>query len=338
MKYHTKAGGIDDGQQNRLLDTIRNPDIGDQLYSKGEQAMVQYRILPYFALLLLTIGHHTCSAQGDSSEGDVQSLIDELKNITAQARQQRAADRWLLNALDDLAAKYEWPWRRVLLDERFADGDFTANPAWQVVSGQYWIDASLGLRSRVGQVQQPETTSKDNAGDQDFGQVLLRGLLESMVEDQSSTQTPAQPAATHAQIFLPIEISNAFAIRISFSVHNMPSETGRFLTGVYQGANADSGYLLSLTTGAAPVLDVIRVRAGGSAIIESLPLNAQIQDGQTHQLEWRRNGDGQMELLLDANSISRTSDRAFSEPFQAINIFNMGGDYAVRSIAVFGSQ
>lgn len=300
--------------------------------------MLHSRILPYLSLLLSIIGHQACLAQADSGEGDIQSLVDELKTLTTQARQQRAADRWLLNALDDLANKYEWPWRTLVLDERFADGDFTSNPAWQVVSGQYWIDASLGLRSRVSESQQPQPATTDDSDDQDVGEVLLRGLLRSMMEDKSSTQPSSQPASTHAQIFLPIEISNTFAIRTSFSVHNMPSETGRFLIGVYQGANADSGYLLSFTIGATPMLDVIRVRAGGSAIIESLPLDTRLQDGQAHELEWRRHKDGQMELLLDANLISRTNDRAFLQPFQTINIFNMGGDYAVRSITVFGSR
>ncbi len=46
-------------------------------------------------------------------------------------------------------SKYDWPWRSELLLDDFSDGNFTADSAWTVISGKFWVDASLGLRSSV---------------------------------------------------------------------------------------------------------------------------------------------------------------------------------------------
>ena len=65
--------------------------------------------------------------EGDS---ELQSMVDQLRAITEQAKRDRSADFRLLQQLDDLAGRYDQPWRITLLEDSFADGDFTANPAW----------------------------------------------------------------------------------------------------------------------------------------------------------------------------------------------------------------
>ena len=99
-------------------------------------------------LLLLILLSLPLTAQASDSE-KLQAMVDELRALTDKARNQRAADRWLINSMDDLAARYDWPWRRKLLMEDFSDGNYNRNPAWQVISGQFWVDRRLGLRSQV---------------------------------------------------------------------------------------------------------------------------------------------------------------------------------------------
>ncbi len=91
-------------------------------------------------LLLFLVTATTASYAVDSENEQLQTLVDQLKGITEKARNERAADRWLLSALEELVERYNWPWRDQLLMEEFSDGDFQQDPTWQVRSGQFWVD------------------------------------------------------------------------------------------------------------------------------------------------------------------------------------------------------
>lgn len=40
-----------------------------------------------------------------------------------------------------------WQWRRVLLRDGFEDGNYSADPAWNVIGGRFWVESRTGLRS-----------------------------------------------------------------------------------------------------------------------------------------------------------------------------------------------
>ena len=65
--------------------------------------------------------------------------LEELRTLVEKSRRERAADRWLQNALEDLLAKHDSPWQREVLYDDFADGDFNRNPTWQVMRGQFQV-------------------------------------------------------------------------------------------------------------------------------------------------------------------------------------------------------
>ena len=68
-----------------------------------------------------------------AGEADTQTLVDELRQLADQARQQRAADRWLQRALDDMVARYDWPWRKELVFDDFGEWVELYNPGTQPV-------------------------------------------------------------------------------------------------------------------------------------------------------------------------------------------------------------
>lgn len=49
--------------------------------------------------------------------------------------------------LSDPVVEQPWIWRRILIQDGFRDGNFEANPAWEVTSGRFWVEAGRGLRS-----------------------------------------------------------------------------------------------------------------------------------------------------------------------------------------------
>ena len=279
---------------------------------------------------------HCLMAQQRAANDDVQAIVDKLKQLSERARDERSADRWLLNAMDDLIRDYEWPWRVELVHEDFSDGDFTRDPVWQVRSGDYWLDRALGLRSRISTRPPPQQTVPQKREEQDMGQVLLEGLLRGVMESQDNERKPETPVNnTDAEIILPLVISNAFAIKLELSIHNAPGESGRLLFGLSQ-EQSGSGYLLVVKTGDFPAIELVRIRDGSSAVIENIILQNALPIGQVHTLEWRRDDYGLMQLRLNGETLANTSDRAFRGPFQRFNIVNAGGDYAVRRVTIHG--
>lgn len=277
----------------------------------------------------------TARSQPASNNADVQAIVDQLKALNERARTERGADRWVLNSLDTLIRKYEWPWRENLLNEDFSDGDYTGLPAWQVVSGRFWVDASLGLRSRTAVRSRPTAKTPPKRTDDDVGRQILDSLFGSVLETEADRAADtSQESSGNTEIILPLEISHAFAMQVEFSMHNAPSENGRLVFGIYQGPARDAGYQIALQTGSDPVVDLLRVRAGRSAIIDSIRLDHGIDEGELHALGWRQDDTGRIDLLLDDQRLISTSDRAFRGPYQGLNIVNGGGDYAIRSISL----
>ena len=72
-------------------------------------------------------------------------LIDAPGTLVDEAERAHAADpRLLRDPRDprDLARRFERSWRVSVLSD-----DFTANPAWNVTQGRYWVEPGYGLRS-----------------------------------------------------------------------------------------------------------------------------------------------------------------------------------------------
>jgi len=291
------------------------------------------RLLAAFTLLAAS---SATVAATDNEE--LQSLVDQLKALTQKARQQRAADRWLLNAMEDLAAKYDWPWRDELVYEDFSDGDFRQDPQWQPISGQFWVDGRLGLRSRTEaalsrQPEQPQRWEK-----QDLGKALLGALLQEALKGDKRKPEPDRATTQRggpAEIHLPLSIPGVFSVQTEFSLHNAPAEQGEIEFGLYQNPQGSSGYRLVLYTGKRSTIELLSLRGGRTTIIDAIDL-PEFGIGQPHELAWRRSPNGQITILFDGEQLSQTRDHSFRHPFKRFVIKNVAGDLAVQSVAIHG--
>ncbi len=298
------------------------------------------RILTFFATIGLILSLQSpVFAAGEDAE--LQSMVDELRGITEKARQQRAADRWLLTAMEDLVAKYDWPWRDELISEDFSDGDFSQDPAWQTVSGEFWLDRRLGLRSRtpIRETRQEQPAEEPKKEKQDIGKALLGALLKEALgpekekEQQQSSQQPSGPA----EIQLPQQIPSVFAAEMEISVHNRPAEEGQYEFGLYQDSQGGSGYRLVLFTGDRPALEVLSIRSGRTMVLDNVTID-DLGDGESHTLGWRRDPTGRMEVFVDGTSVSSVRDNSFRYPFKQFNLTNKGGDMALQSLSLQGGS
>jgi hypothetical protein len=276
-----------------------------------------------------------------------QDFVDKLKGLIDESEKARAADPQFLRDLRGLAREYDRPRRRVVLSDRFEDGDFTNNPAWTVTRGRYWVERGWGLRSAVKvetgagaaaaqPAPEPERRKGRDAAAAIFGQILQQAIdPEGKLGggQAGSTQSGGAPATA---IQTALTVTNAFAVEIDFS--SWKAE-GRLEIGPYQGipkgAERAQGYVMAYTPGGG--LELLRVSSRGSSIIDRRTGLTALEDKKTHRLLWTRNADGLMAVSIDGREVLKASDQAFRGPFDGLRMVNRGGDYILKRIAVFAT-
>jgi len=303
------------------------------------------RCLPMWIVLVMFLVTTPFQCRAEESP-DLQGLVDELRVLTEKSRDQRAADRWLQQALEDLVSKYDWPWRTELLFDDFSDGNFTEDPAWGVISGKFWVDASLGLRSRVlpQRRAQAEESGAERSRDsrRDLGSAFVESLLNQAFEREESEGGRSRSREDTSQggparIRLAAQITNAFFLQMEFSVHNEPGVEGHFEVALFQEQAGEYGYLLAIYTGEAGMMDLYRLRRGQRELVYSARLDTGLGNGERHELVWRQATNGQVEVLSDGKAIIDLRDRAFRDGYRWLELVNQGGELGVRQVKILGT-
>ena len=63
-----------------------------------------------------------------------------------------------------------------------------------------------------------------------------------------------------------------------------------------------------------------------------------LEDGRVHTIQFTRDGSGEMVFSLDGAELIRTRDRRLNGAVDAVLFINGGGDYAIRSVAVYSAS
>ena len=90
--------------------------------------------------------------------------------------------------------------------------------------------------------------------------------------------------------------------------------------------------------GQTPTLELQRLTAGRSAVVETTNKVGQLADSRTRHLEWQRHSDGSMVVSLDGEVLIQTTDRATQSAFDGFTFVNRGGDYSLRQIEILGTR
>jgi hypothetical protein len=268
---------------------------------------------------------------------DDQTLIQELRQLADEARRQRAADRWLQRALDDLVARHEWPWQRELVFDDFADGDYQHNPTWQAVSGRFWVARGRGLRSRAD--TRPSSRQDDGSPQPSVEAAILGALLDQAISRRDDGRPPSGLAVYDepSELLLQTEITNAFALDAEFSLET-PDGPGRLALSLLQGSSSSYGYRLRIKTGRDGFVELERVRGGRTAIVDGARLTTDPGDGGRHRLAWRQAANGDVTVELDDRPLFRVRDKAFRDGYQQLVLSHWSGDLTLHSIRVSGTN
>ncbi len=272
---------------------------------------------------------------GPVGGGQTQELVDQLKELIRGAEQDRRSNPAITKQLRDLVRRYDWPWRVSLLYDDFRDGDYAYDPRWVVNHGEFRVARGAGLRSYLD----PSTSGMYRTSDRRsespalelLGELLLGARERAVGETQSSSQS-------EAEIFTRVGITKAFALKLQLNIKNYVDRKSRLEFGPFQGEERKSGYRLAYESGRTPSLSLLRFGPNRSAVIEMVDQGIVVDDGVPHTLEWRRNNDGEMVVLLDSKEVMRTVDRAHDDPFDGFAVINKGGEFELKQVSILGTQ
>ncbi len=268
--------------------------------------------------------------QGGSA--DVGALLESLEKLIDQAERDRAADPQFLLDLREVLAGYQAPAMKRLLSDDFKDGNYTQNPTWTVSAGQFAIDKKgsyTGLRSTI---IPPGTVSGQTQSQS--GAAVALNILNVLLNQPGQTQTQTQSNTQYAAIYTPVKVSNAFAVRLEFA----SAETfGQFHFGPYQGSG-NVAYKVAYLPGQQNNIRLLRVTSKGTTTIGNSKNAVNLEDGQRHVIEWTRDGNGKMAVMLDGTAVINVADKSIANPFVGFYMINYGGSYWVRSITVDGTS
>ena len=251
----------------------------------------------------------------------IQEFRDKLNALVDEAEKAKAADPLFLQDLRNLANGTKTSASKIVLEDSFADGDFTQNPVWTVTDGAYFIENGWGLRNKVQSGQ-----SSDRALSNEEKAIKLFGAILTGKAPQESSGSGL--TAVHSLAAVP----NAFVIEADlYSV----IQDGQFALSTFQGSDRSAGYRLAYSVGEGFSLQ--RYTRQGISTIATGGRNLALEDKKFHAVQWTRAKDGAMTVSVDGAAVLQATDMSFRDPFQGVELATRGGDFIIKKIRVSGT-
>jgi len=266
-------------------------------------------------------------------DSQVQGLVDELNKLIDSAAAARAADPAFIRDLRDLARRFDWPWRKRVLFDDFADGNLSANPAWTVIGAPVTVDRFDGVRSRVTLETAPAAQTQGGGDGGDVAVQILGALLKQ--RSGGDSQEPAPQRYDESILATSADTANQFALQADIVFAS--AVNGYIELGVMQGANR-LGYRVGIRPGARDAaVEILRVGSRGSGVVDSAVVATATWEAkpatQPKAVLFTRDEVGNMKVSIDGTLVLSANDRAFLDGFDGVIVRNGGGDYVLRSIA-----
>lgn len=255
----------------------------------------------------------------DSNRQALSDLLTELEQKIKDADKRMIAHPKFLKELQSLVDKFRGRLRQVFLKEDFLDGDYTNNPKWHIVSGQFEITPSHRLLSRV-YVERPvvKPSSKKKS---DLLEIILKEMIKSKEEEKTTVRETKEALISTRALIGPV-----FEVDIVMVSQSRWGSMEVLLLGGKQGVPRYRMVYNAASSAERPI-QIIRERDSRRYLIEAATKYPSLDDGVPHRIKWIRDSKGQMRVLVDGKEVLSTVEVFYRKNFSGIALVNRGGTY-----------
>lgn len=260
-------------------------------------------------------------------------LLDELDEKIKDADRRMIAHPKFLEELRAMVKQYRAKLRVVFLSEDFADGEYRRNPTWVVDSGTFQVTANRRLLSEVS-AEKPPTTQPPTEKTSPLAGILKDILKPSGEEAKTAAPTPVPK---EARIHTLATIGPAFEVELTM--------VSRSILGAMEivllGGDLNVPYYRVIyrpSPSRERPIEVIREREGRSYTIDTASQYPSLDDGAPHRIQWIRDSQGQMRILVDGKDVLSTYEFYYRGNFSGLALVNKGGIYEWGPIMVYQAQ
>lgn len=260
-------------------------------------------------------------------------MLGQLKTLIDQAERDRAADPKFLTDLRAILSGQTQSWGTTIMKDDFMDGNYTEGPTWRVLAGRWWVERGWGLRSAL-KTEDTQTSSDQPPTNKLSGEEVFGAVLSTILKSTGQVQQKIEADTADANVIVhDLRIANAFALNMTVTSW---VKGGRFEVSIYQGSNRDMGYVLAYEPEG--VIEMLRVSSRGTSVIERAAGPFALENEKPHDIQWTRNRNGDMSVLLDGAAVFSVSDRGFRDPFDGVRLSGKGSDVIVKTIQIDAAQ
>jgi len=160
--------------------------------------------------------------------------------------------------------------------------------------------------------------------------IILREILKATEEKESDAPVKEEDAVIQTLV----TIGAAFELDLSFA---SGSKWGAMEVVLLGGEPATPRYRMVYHPAASQdrPIEIIRERGSRRYIIESATQFPKLDDGEPHRLQWIRDVQGQMRVLVDGEEVLSTVELFYRDEFTGLALVNRGGLYEWGPIRAF---
>ena len=276
--------------------------------------------------------------QWQSSDDNLENMINDLDTVIKEGTKSRAAHPGFLQDLNRIIDQYRIPKKLIFFADDFANNNFSENPTWTVKKGTFSIDSYGSLYSSIAIRRPVAEKETEPESDSDRNLRILFGALNELTKGEKEPEEQDENIETQAIISSAAAIPNSFILEFSFRSN---ANWGSTSIGVIQGDDPKSGYHLVYQASPAEnrPMQLIKYRYGKQYIIDEVYENSpDLDDGADHAVRLIRSPNGDMVVTIDDIEVMRTSDFSFRDDFAGVVIVNNGGSYSYDNIEFFIEQ